>query len=184
MSSRRAAALILLLLAAACSADAQPGRRSQRGTVTQMVNGAELAITYYRPVLRGRTPFPGIVPWGRTWAPGADSATRLETSRDVEIEGSTLPGGRYSLWVIPAEKEPGTVIFNRTANAFHLTYDASQDALRVQSTPVDAPSMETLAFYFPVVDADSALLVLHWGTTMLPLHVRVRGAPGGTARQP
>lgn len=164
--------VLAFLLLCACSADAQPGRRSQRGTVTQFVNGAEVSITYYRPVLRGRTPFPGIVAWGRTWTPGADSATRLETSRDLDVEGSRLPAGRYSLWIIPREQEAWTVIFNRTANAFHLTYDESQDALRVQARPLTAASMETLGFYFPLVDGDSAVLHLHWGTTVLPLRLR------------
>ena len=167
-------AFIGLLFAFACSADAQPGRRSQRGTVTQVVNGADIAITYYRPVLRGRTPFPEIVKWGRTWTPGADSATRIETSRDIEIEGSTLTAGRYSIWVVPAEQEPWTVIFNRAANVFHLSHDESQDVLRIRATPTTGSSMETLAFYFPVVDGDSAVLNLHWGTTVLPMRIRVR----------
>ena len=163
---------LALLLASACAADAQPGRRSQRGTVAQFVNGAQVTITYYRPVLRGRTPFPGIVSWGRTWTPGADSATRVETTRDIEVEGSRLAAGRYSLWVIPREREPWTVIFNRAADAFHLTYDEAQDVLRVQAQPTTSASMETLGFYFPLVDGDSAVLHLHWGTTVLPIRVR------------
>src|SRR5690242_14233254 len=142
----------------ACSATAQPGRRSQRGTVTQSVNGTEISIRYYRPVLRGRTPFPDVVSWGRTWTPGADSATRIETSGPLEIEGKELPAGKYSIWVVPDEKDAWTVIFNRTANAFHLSHEESQDAVRVQARPTTAAqSTETLEFTFPLVDADSAV---------------------------
>src|SRR5438309_5431101 len=141
----------------ACSARAQPGRRSPRGTLTQVVNGTEISIRYYRPVLRGRTPFPNIVSWGRTWTPGADSATRLETTGALDIEGHELPAGKYSVWVIPQEKDAWTVVFNRTADAFHLSYDESQDALRVQARPTTlAQPVETLQFSFPDVDADSA----------------------------
>src|SRR5206468_10796190 len=85
----RRLAVVGFLALGACAADAQPGRRSQRGTVTQSVNGTEISIRYYRPVLRGRTAFPGVVNWGRTWTPGADSATRLETTGPLEIEGKT-----------------------------------------------------------------------------------------------
>ena len=168
--------LIALVSLAACSADAQPGRRSQRGTVTQSVNGTEISIRYYRPVLRGRTAFPGVVGWGRTWTPGADSATRIETTGALEIEGKALPAGKYSVWVIPEEKEAWTVIFNRTADAFHLSYDESQDALRVQARPAAAAgqSTETLEFSFPLVDADSAVMQLQWGAFVLPLHVHAR----------
>jgi len=178
MSSRRAkrrGMTAVLLALGACSADAQPGRRSQRGTVTQSVNGTEISIRYYRPVLRGRTAFPGIVGWGRTWTPGADSATRLETTGALEIEGKELAAGKYSIWVIPEEKEAWIVIFNRTADAFHLSHDESQDALRVQANPLTvAQSVETLEMSFPLVDADSAILQLQWGTFVLPLRVHAR----------
>lgn len=166
---------VVFLSITACSADAQPGRRSPRGTVTQTLDGTEISIRYYRPVLRGRTPFPGVVPWGRTWTPGADSATRIETTGALEIEGKELPAGRYSLWVIPAENDAWTVIFNRAANAFHLSYDESQDALRVQAKATTASqSVETLQLSFPLADADSAVLQLQWGTFVLPVHLRVR----------
>jgi hypothetical protein len=33
--------------------------------------------------------------------------------------------------------------------------------------------METLAFYFPVVDKTHAELVLHWGTVVVPLSIDV-----------
>ena len=167
--------LTALLCSVACSAKGQPGRRSPRGTVTQSVNGTEISIRYYRPVLRGRIPFPEVVSWGRTWTPGADSATRIETSGPLEIEGKELPAGKYSIWIVPDEKDAWAVIFNRAANAFHLSHDESQDAVRVQVRPTTAAqSVETLEFSFPVVDADSAVMQLQWGTFVLPLHLHAR----------
>ena len=171
----RTLAVLLLLSLGACSADAQPGRRSPRGTVTQAVNGTEITIRYYRPVLRGRIPFPGVVGWGRTWTPGADSATRIETSGPLDVEGKLLPAGKYSIWVIPQEKDAWTVIFNRGADVFHLTYDESQDALRVDARATTAAqSVETLEFSFPAVDADSATMQLQWGTFALALRLHAR----------
>ncbi len=32
--------------------------------------------------------------------------------------------------------------------------------------------MEVLAYYFPVVTPDSALLRLHWGTTIVPIWIK------------
>jgi hypothetical protein len=32
--------------------------------------------------------------------------------------------------------------------------------------------MEALAFYFPIVAADSTVLRLHWGTTIIPIPIR------------
>lgn len=182
MSSRRAERGATWLFAAllgttmcACSAHAQPGRRSQRGTITQMLNGTEISIRYFRPVLRGRRPFPDVVMWGRTWTPGADSATRIEIDGPVEVEGQALPTGRYSLWVVPKENDAWSVIFNKQADAFHLAHDESQDALTLQVRPLTSPtSVETLQLSFPLVDADSAVLQLQWGTVVLPIRVRAR----------
>jgi len=139
------------------------------------VNGTEISIHYFRPVLRGRTPFPNIVSWGRTWTPGADSATRIETSGPIEVEGKELPAGKYSIWIIPQEKDAWAVIFNRAADVFHLSHDESQDALRVDArATTGAQSVETLELSFPLVDADSALMELRWGTFVLPLRLRAR----------
>ena len=33
--------------------------------------------------------------------------------------------------------------------------------------------METLAFYFPMVDDHKAELVLHWGTVVVPMAIEV-----------
>ena len=33
--------------------------------------------------------------------------------------------------------------------------------------------METLAFYFPVVEGRGAELVMHWGRTVVPLQITV-----------
>lgn len=140
-----------------------------------MVNGTEISIRYFRPVLRGRVPFPDVVMWGRTWTPGADSATRIETDGPIAFEGQLLPAGRYSLWVVPRDNDAWTVIFNRQADAFHLAHDESQDALSLRIRPTTSPiSVETLQLSFPLVDADSAVLQLQWGTVVLPIRLRAR----------
>ena len=71
-----------------------------------------------------------------------------------------------------------TVVFNSTPAAFHLRYPSGSDVLRVQATPQQGQHVETLMFAFPSVDGDSAILHLHWGTTIVPLTLRV--APDAT----
>ncbi len=38
--------------------------------------------------------------------------------------------------------------------------------------------MEALAFYFPVVGRSSAVLRLHWGTTVVDMPIEVGDGPG------
>ncbi len=147
--------------------------RSQHGSVTQRVGTTEIAISYNRPVARGRELFGTLVRWGRMWHPGADSATTISFSKDVTIDGQALKAGRYSLWTIPEESKPWTVIFNRGVGGWHTSYPGeSQDALRLTVTPETGSHLETLTYYFPMVDADSAVLRLQWGTVVVPLMIR------------
>jgi hypothetical protein len=41
--------------------------------------------------------------------------------------------------------------------------------LRVESTPREGMHMELLTFYFPDVDGLTGELVMHWGTTVIPI---------------
>jgi hypothetical protein len=159
-----------LVAAPAC---AQRPNASQHGTVSQEIASTKISIEYDRPVARGRQLFGVLVPWGRVWTPGANWATTIELSDDVQVEGQQLAKGRYSIWTIPEEQE-WTVIFSKTDRAFHMRYPEGQDALRVHVHPIAGAHMETLALYFPVVGPDSAVLNIHWGTTVVPLHIRIQ----------
>jgi hypothetical protein len=167
------AVAILILAIDGSPAQSQGYPPSQRGTVTQNVALTEISVAYGRPVAPGRQLFGALVPWDAIWHPGADSATRVRFSRDVLIEGQPLRAGEYSLWMIPRESAPWTVIFSRAARVFHLPYPgANRDALRVDVTPEQASHMESFAIYFPMVVRDSAVMRLHWGTTAVPIRIK------------
>lgn len=153
---------------------------SQAASVSQTLGEAEITVVYNRPVARGRRLFGELVPWGEVWNPGADQATHLRLSADVEIGGRPLPAGNYSLWAIPDTVE-WTLIFHRDWQVYHFPYPGPEgEALRLRVAPRAAPPMETLAFYFPVADRRRGLLVLHWGETAIDLPIRVpRPDPAG-----
>ena len=163
---------VALVVLAARPVAAQQIPLSQRGGVTQMVGGTRIEIRYSRPVARGRELFGKLVPWGKVWCPGADTATTIAFSAPVHISGKPLDAGTYSLWAIP-EPDAWTVIFSRAQPVFHIPYPEGRDALRIRVPARQGPHMETLAFYFPVVDGKDATLYLHWGTTIVPLEIRV-----------
>ncbi len=167
-------ALVALALPVTARGQAVPW--SQHGTVSQRVGLTDIAIAYNRPVARGRALFGerSLVPWGRVWHPGADSATTISFSRDVSIEGQDLAAGRYTLWTIPTP-DRWTVIFSRALGVFHIPYPGeARDALRVTVAPEQGAHMEVLAFYFPVVGPDSAVLRLQWGTTIVPIRIHTK----------
>jgi hypothetical protein len=162
-----------LVCASSLAAQQEPKiKPSQHGSVTQRIADTTITVDYNRPVARGRELFGKLVPYGRIWCPCADDATTLETSTAIKIDGQDLPAGKYSVWTEPGP-DSWTVIVSKSAAAWHTKYPQGQDALRLQVTPRTGSHMETLAFYFPMVDGRKAELVLHWGTVVVPLAIEV-----------
>ena len=169
--------LLGLLAATVLAQDVIPLDRvikSQRGTVTQRIANTDISIDYGRPVARGREIYGSLVPYGRIWHPGANDATSMTISRDIEVNGKPLPKGAYSLWTIPGT-ETWTFIFSTVADTFHTSYPgAHRDALRLEVKPETGAHMETLTYYFPVVDGKDATLRFHWGAVIVPLGIKVQ----------
>ena len=147
--------------------------KSQAGAIGPRVATTEITITYSRPVARGRQIFGALVPYGQVWTPGADQATAVTFTRDVQINAHPLPKGSYSIWTIP-RADMWTIIFNKAAKAYHDHYPGDdQDALRLDVRPEQGPHVETLTFAFPVVEGKDAVLRLEWGEVRVPLSLRV-----------
>jgi len=149
-------------------------RPSQHGTVSQEIAGTTITIEYDRPVARGRDLFGALVPYDRVWCPGANTCTTLKTTTDITVEGKALPAGTYTVWAKPGASK-WSIIFNKAHPTFHTQYNrvSDQDFLTLEVTPRPAAHMETLAFYFAVVDAKHTELVLHWGTVAVPISIDV-----------
>ena len=179
MSGRLLIALIMSsVVTEPCLAQGYPF--SQRARVDQSVAFTEISVAYGRPVARGRVLFgdSALVKYDTIWHPGADSATRVSFSRDVKIEGRDVKAGEYSVWLIPRASGPWTFILSCAAHVFHQPYPgASSDALRVDVTPERGGHMETLAFYFPVVLRDEAVMRIHWGEMIVPVRIKAPYRP-------
>jgi hypothetical protein len=156
---------------------------SERGTVSQMVAFTNISVAYGRPVARGRALFGALVPWDSVWHPGADSATRIRFSHDVLLEGQPLRAGEYSLWLIPRESKPWTLIVSRAAHVFHKPYPGERfDVLRVDVMPEQVSPVESFTIYFPMVLRDEAVMRLQWGTFAVPIKIKAAYKPVLTAK--
>jgi hypothetical protein len=163
----------LLLTSSLCAQDAPRPRRSQQAGVVQVLGTTRIEVRYSRPSARGRELFGALVPWGRVWMPGADTATNVTFSRPVRVNGELLAAGTYSLWTIPTESR-WTVIFSSAHPVWHLPYPSGRDVLRVESVPREGTHMELLTFYFPAADGLTGDLVMHWGTTVVPITIEAQ----------
>src|ERR1700712_6058225 len=70
-------------------------------TVKQDFGLSNVELSYSRPNVKGRKIFGDLVPFGKVWRTGANSATTLTFSDDVTIGGTKIAAGKYGLLTIP-----------------------------------------------------------------------------------
>ena len=153
-------------------ADAQAARKSPAATVTQKINtGTNITIAYSQPSVKGRTIGVDIEPMkGQVWRMGANEATTIEFDKDVQIEGKTLPAGKYSVFGVANEKD-FTIIFNKAHKIWGTQYEQNkaQDALQITVTPEKAEAFSEQLTY--TIDREGKV-ALTWGNMVIPFFVQ------------
>ena len=161
-------------------------RPSLTASVTQTL-GVETTITidFSRPGVKGRKIWGELVPYGLApgnkyseekpypWRAGANEKTTITLSNDVLVDGKALPAGKYSIHMIPSEKD-WTIMFNKNSEGWgSYDYDEAEDALRVTVTPVEAPFEEWMRFGFDDLAGTSAVAFLQWEELKVPFTIAV-----------
>src|SRR5271157_1209291 len=78
---------------------AQQKRTSPHETVSGVIDGSRVTVTYGRPYTKdphsgeARKIWGGLVPFGKVWRTGADEATLLITQKPIVFGDTTIPAG-------------------------------------------------------------------------------------------
>jgi len=123
----------ILFVLSACGQEDKSQRPSPPASVKETLNnGITVSINYSQPSVKGRTIGKDLEPLpGRVWRTGANEATVFEVSKDVKIEGRSLPAGKYGLFTL-ANGNDWTIIFNKTWDQWGaFSYKDTDDALRI-----------------------------------------------------
>lgn len=194
--------LLLLLLACGLfrSVQAQvhselaipPNGNNERSEISQWIGLVKISIDYHSPNVHGgggadRTghiwgelisygfPDPGFGPsHAAPWRVGANETTTITLSHDVRVEGKDLKAGTYGLLLDVEKSGPWTWIFSKAAKGWgSFQYDPSDDVLRVQVDPVDAPYTEFMTFGFDERRPASTVAYLQWEKKRIPFKIEV-----------
>lgn len=162
----------VLLVALGLQGNAQGLKMPQASsaqTLTQEFGLGSVKIQYSRPNVKGRKVFGDLVPWGRVWRTGANSATTLTFTDDVQLEGKPVPAGQYALFTIPGKTEWTIILNKKTQQWGAYEYDQAQDFLRFTVKPVTARKTESFTISVSDVLPTSAVLHLSWDTYDVPV---------------
>ncbi|HLJ86594.1 MAG TPA: DUF2911 domain-containing protein [Candidatus Angelobacter sp.] len=168
--------ILCFALAATVLAGAQEQDKSKRpsppATAEATINGKKITIDYSRPSAKGRKVMGGVVPYGEVWRTGANEATTLTTEGDINIGGTDVPAGKYTLYTFPSE---GTwkLIINKQTGQWGTEYKEDQDLARVdlRKSSLSKP-VEQFLISLKKKGANAANLVLEWEKTRLSVVIK------------
>ena len=109
--------------------------------------GPRITITYGRPYAKGRVIWGTLVPWNQPWRMGSDEATLLIVQKPIEIGGTNLPAGAYTLYMIPSESGTSQLVISKGLGGWGIPVDTAHDYAKVDltksmlDTPVDEFTM-------------------------------------------
>jgi hypothetical protein len=121
-------------------------RISPKAMVQQTVGFTDVSIEYSRPGVKERKIWGGLVPYHVVWRAGANEATKISFSTDVEINGKKLRAGSYSFFTVPT---------------------------RIEVTPEEGYWQEWLVYTVTKTSDNSAIIKLEWENLKVPFTVEV-----------
>jgi hypothetical protein len=120
-------------MAQAAKTKKQRQRISPHETITATIDGAEVKLVYGRPYTKDpksgemRKIWGGLVPYGKVWRTGADEATLLTIAAPIEIGGTSLAAGTYSLFTVPAEDGSAKLVINKKTGQWGIPYNEASE---------------------------------------------------------
>lgn len=140
MKSLRHILALATVLAIALPALAQQKRLSTHETISAVIGGKRLTITYGRPTSKNpkgngemRQVWGTVVPWNDAWRLGADEATSLITPVPLVFGGTTIPAGAYTLYLVPSETGTTKLAISSAIGGWGIPVDEKHDLVRVDA---------------------------------------------------
>jgi len=155
----------LLVFATTFSSAQEPDtkRPSPLALISMRYKDAYIKITYSQPQKRGREIFGKLVPYGQVWRTGANEASEITLTKNIQLNGSLLKAGTYSIFTIP-EKEKWTIIINNDVGLWGAyNYNSKLDEMRFD-VPVQSLNGEVYEQFTMKFDQrnDTADLLILW----------------------
>ena len=156
------------------SADAQlkTPSPSPTQTIKQDFALSSVELSYSRPGKKGRKIFGDLVPYGKVWRTGANSATTITFGEEVLIGDKKVAAGKYGLLTIPDTASWTIIISKQTDVTSPSAYKQEEDVVRVNAKPFTLPfPIETFSISLDNITSNSCTLGLMWENLYVPIPI-------------
>lgn len=167
---------------------------SPTATLKQDFSTSSVEINYSRPSMRGRKIFGDLVPYGKVWRTGANTATKITFGEDVSLDGiapkagaempDLAPGtkyetahykiakGTYALYTIPGRNAWKIIINKGIGNWGVSGFDPKDDVAEfIVPTAKVAEAVQSFTISVDNITNTQCELVLSWENTKVVIPV-------------
>jgi hypothetical protein len=148
--------------AATTNAQMELPQPSPKALIKNTVGLTDITIDYSSPAVKGRTVWGDLVPYNDLWRTGANSASKITFSKDVEIAGKRVAAGNYSILSIPGKDEWTIIVNNDSELRGTSGYAQDKDAVRLQVKPNTVPHRERLTFFINDYSDAGGVISMEW----------------------
>jgi hypothetical protein len=160
---------------------ASTGGNSPHETTSAVIDGNRVTITYGRPFTKDpktgepRKIWGTLVPYGKAWRMGSDEATLLLTQQPIDLAGTTVPAGAYTLYMVPDESGTSKLAISKAVGQWGVPVNEKADLARVE---LKKESVEKAVEQFTMAveknPSGGGLLKMTWESTQFSVPFTVK----------
>jgi len=142
-------------------------RAFEKTPEAKAANQPIMRVIYSRPLKKDRVIFGELLKYGEMWRVGANESTELLLMKDAKVGDKTLKAGRYTIYVIPAEKEWEVHFSTDTDGWGHYSFKPEESSVAKITVPVEKTPATVEAFAIMFQESDKgAHMIMAWDNSM------------------
>lgn len=147
-------------------------------TTSMSHRSLDVKVEYYRPYKKGRLIFgteeeEALVPYGKYWRLGANDATEITFSKDVNFVNKPIPAGSYRMYAVPDQTSWQISLNSELGKFGYFEPNYALDVAKVE-VPVTRQPEETeqLTITFEP-DSAGVIMNIKWDKTLVQVPITV-----------
>jgi len=157
-------------------------RVSPHEVISFKVDGNRVTVIYGRPYSKDpktgalRKIWGELVPYGKVWRTGSDEATTLITQQAIDLGGTTVPAGTYTLFTVPLEDGSAKLVVNKEygqwgSDPYHETTELAR--VNLKKDPLNTP-LDQFVMALEKNPSGGGVLKMAWETTQFSVPFTVK----------